>query len=73
MIAHEVEDRNRAVNEVFNTLKKKGEKKYVFGTFFRDAGRGMVEATVDGVHFTDLGMMRYADLVCPVIRRFCKL
>ena len=27
------------------------------------------EATVDGVHFTDLGMMRYAELVCPIIKK----
>ena len=27
------------------------------------------EATIDGIHFTDLGMMRYADLVCPVIKK----
>lgn len=27
------------------------------------------EATIDGIHFTDLGMMRYADLVCPIIKK----
>ena len=27
------------------------------------------EATVDGLHFTDLGFMRYADLLEPIIRR----
>ncbi|WP_390597223.1 SGNH/GDSL hydrolase family protein [Bacteroides sp. f07] len=72
MIAHEVEDRNRAVNEVFNTLKKKGEKNMYLVRSSKMLGEDG-EATVDGVHFTDLGMMRYADLVCPVIRRFCKL
>ncbi len=72
MIAHEVEDRNRAVNEVFNTLKKKGEKNMYLVRSSEMLGEDG-EATVDGVHFTDLGMMRYADLVCPVIRRFCKL
>jgi len=30
------------------------------------------EATVDGIHFTDLGMMRYADLLYPVLRRVLK-
>ena len=30
------------------------------------------EASVDGIHFTDLGMMRYADLVCPVIKKVLK-
>lgn len=27
------------------------------------------EATVDGIHFTDLGFLRYADLLEPIIRR----
>ena len=30
------------------------------------------EATVDGIHFTDLGMMRYVDHVLPVIRKALK-
>lgn len=30
------------------------------------------EATIDGIHFTDLGMMRYADLVCPIIKKAIK-
>ena len=25
-----------------------------------------------GIHFTDLGMMRYADLVCPIIKKAIK-
>ncbi len=72
MIAREVEERNQAVNEVFNTLKKKGEKNMYLVHSSEMLGEDG-EATVDGVHFTDLGMMRYADLVCPIIRRFCKL
>ena len=27
---------------------------------------------IDGIHFTDLGMMRYADLVCPIIKKAIK-
>lgn len=30
------------------------------------------EATVDGIHFTDLGFMRFADLLEPMIRRIAK-
>ncbi len=30
------------------------------------------EATVDGIHFTDLGFERYVDLVLPVIRKALK-
>ena len=27
------------------------------------------EATVDGIHFTDLGFLRFADILEPIIRR----
>lgn len=30
------------------------------------------EATVDGTHFTDLGMMRYADVLTPLLRKMLK-
>jgi lysophospholipase L1-like esterase len=30
------------------------------------------EATVDGIHFTDLGLMRYAELLYPVIKSHLK-
>ncbi|MBR5568803.1 MAG: hydrolase, partial [Bacteroidales bacterium] len=30
------------------------------------------EATVDGIHFTDLGMMRYVDHVMPTIKKALK-
>ena len=30
------------------------------------------EAFVDGIHFTDLGMMRYADWLAPHIRKHMK-
>lgn len=30
------------------------------------------EATVDGTHFTDLGMMRYADVLTPIIRKMLR-
>lgn len=30
------------------------------------------EATVDGTHFTDLGMMRYADVLTPIVRKMLK-
>jgi hypothetical protein len=28
------------------------------------------EATVDGIHFTDLGFMRYADYLEPYIKKY---
>lgn len=60
--------RNEAQRRVFNKLKKAGEKKIFFissdGMLGEDG-----EATVDGTHFTDLGMMRYVDHVFPTIEK----
>lgn len=71
-IAREVEERNQALNEIFGTLKKNGEKNIYLIPSSEMLGKDG-EATVDGVHFTDLGMMRYADLLCPIIKRFIAL
>ncbi len=70
-IAREVKRKNETLNEIFNALKKQGEKK-----IYLIHSKNMIghdgEATVDGIHFTDLGMMRYADFVCPVLRKVIK-
>lgn len=67
-VAKEVERKNKTINEIFQTLKRKGEKHIYFISSKNMLGQDG-EATVDGIHFTDLGMMRYVDLVCPVIKR----
>lgn len=66
-IAREVSRKNETLNRIFNALKKKGEKNiYLIDSeqMLGDDG----EATVDAIHFTDVGMMRYADLLCSVIK-----
>lgn len=70
-MAEEVRSKNETVNRIFRELKRKGEKHIYMISSERMLGDD-AEATVDGIHFTDLGMMRYADLVCPVIRRHLK-
>ena len=70
-IATEISDKNKAVNSVFRSLKAKGEKNIYMISSEKMLGKDG-EATVDGIHFTDLGMMRYADLVCPVIKKVLK-
>lgn len=70
-MAEEIRSKNETVNRIFGELKKKGEKNIYMISSERMLGDD-AEATVDGVHFTDLGMMRYADLVCPVIKRHLK-
>ncbi len=64
----EVTSRNEAQLALYRKLKKAGEKKlYYVSTdgLIGDDG----EATVDGVHFTDLGMMRYVEKMLPVMRK----
>ena len=67
-ILSEVTKKNDAQKRLFKKLKKAGEKRiYYIGA------EGMIgedgEATVDGTHFTDLGMMRYVDFVLPTIKK----
>ena len=52
-------------------LKKKNEKNIILISSKNMLGEDG-EATIDGIHFTDLGMMRYADLVCPIIKKAIK-
>ncbi len=71
VIAREVQKKNQTLNELFSALKKKGEKNIIL-IHSKNMLGGDGEATVDGIHFTDLGMMRYADLVCPVIQKLLR-
>ena len=70
-IAKEVQRKNDTLKEIFNRLKKEDEKNIIFISSKNMLGEDG-EATVDGVHFTDLGMTRYADLVCPIIKKAIK-
>ena len=60
--------RNASMRAVYEKLKKAGEKRiyYIKGdTMLGTDG----EATVDGTHFTDLGMVRYTEYVLPTFRK----
>lgn len=64
-------DKNVLWNKIYTTLKKGGDKNiYYLKT------KGMIgydqEATVDGIHFTDLGFLRFADHAYPMIKRLVK-
>jgi hypothetical protein len=67
-IREEVEKKNEAQKRLYRRLKKAGEKRiYYIGA------EGMIgddgEATVDAIHFTDLGAMRYVEHVLPTIKK----
>ena len=66
--ADDVDARNASMKAVYEKLKKAGEKKiyYIKG----DKMIGLDgEATVDGTHFTDLGMVRYTEYVLPTLKK----
>ena len=67
-ILKEVTDKNLAQKRLYEKLKKAGEK-----NIYYISAEGMIgddgEATVDSIHFTDLGAMRYVDHVLPVIKK----
>ena len=60
--------KNALLNDYYKQLKKSGDKRvYYFSS------EGMIgydgEATVDGYHYTDLGFMRYAEKLYPVLKK----
>lgn len=69
--ARKIKTLNDTLRRIFNELKKGKEKNIYYISSKRMLGSDR-EATVDGIHFTDVGMMRYADLVTPVIKKLLK-
>ncbi len=64
-----IKDKNEALNKIFKHLKKTGERNIKL-----IPSKGMIgddyEATVDGVHFTDLGFLRYSEFLMPRLKKF---
>ncbi len=71
-IAEEVRKKNETLHGLFDHIKRELHDKRVTLISSRKMLGDDGEATVDGIHFTDVGMTRYADLVCPVIRKALK-
>jgi hypothetical protein len=67
-LAKEVAEKNKAIASIFSALRKQGEK-HIYYLSSRDMIGHDGEATVDGIHFTDLGFMRYAQLLYPLIKK----
>ena len=65
-IAKEIREKNEAQKALYRRLKKAGEKKIYYV-----ASEGMVrqEDFVDGIHFTDAGMLHYADHLTPALKK----
>ena len=67
----DIKANNGALKNLYLKMKKEGQKKLYYIT-----NEGMTgddgESFVDGVHLTDLGMLRYAEHVLPIIRKALK-
>ncbi|TCO93761.1 SGNH-like hydrolase/esterase family protein [Bacteroides heparinolyticus] len=64
-IANEIKAKNEALGAFFRSLKQRGER-HIYFLSSRDIIGHDGEATVDGIHFTDLGFMRYAEVLYPI-------
>ena len=70
-IAREVADKNKALREIYRVLKEEGET-HLFMILSKNMLGTDGEATVDGIHFTDVGFMRYVNLLYPVLKGILK-
>lgn len=63
-----MQEKNDAQQRIYEKLRKAGEK-----NIFYIKSEGMLgddgDATVDGTHFSDLGMLRYAEHVLPTLKK----
>ena len=67
----EVVGRNIALTALFKKLKKAGEKKIYYVSAEKMLGFDG-DATVDGSHFTDVGMLRYVENMMPTMKKALK-
>lgn len=70
-IAKELEEEDALLAEIVEKIKKQGDKHVYLFTNEKMIGEDG-EATVDACHFTDLGFMRYAEALEPVLRKLLK-
>ena len=61
-------EKNEDLKTNFDSLKNSGEKNIYLISSENMIGKDS-ESTVDGTHFTDLGFMRYADYMTPIITK----
>ncbi len=67
-IRREVSEKNAAQKALYESLRSKGERHIYYvpaDKLIGDDG----EATVDGIHFTDLGVSRYVEAMLPTMRK----
>ena len=70
-LKQEVIERNPTQYRLYKKLKKAGEKNLYYVSADKMLGDDG-EATADGSHFTDLGMMRYVENIMPIMKKALK-
>jgi lysophospholipase L1-like esterase len=66
-----INEKNDTLNRIFSEQKRKGDKN-IWLVKADDLIGNNQEATVDGVHLTDLGFLRMAENLYPVLRKRLK-
>lgn len=70
-IDKEISTRNIAQRAFYDSLKQQGDDNVYFLSS-QDIIGCDGEATVDGIHFTDLGFMRYSEVLLPILKQLIK-
>lgn len=70
-IGQNVRSQNEEIRKTFERLKKEGIKNFYYIESSKLTGNDH-EATIDGVHLTDLGFMRIADAIQPYLEKALK-
>ena len=68
VLADEIREKNEALQLVYKELQKEKEKNIYYVPSQALIGDDY-EATVDGIHFTDLGQFRYAECIGDCLER----
>lgn len=63
-----IQEKNETLKRIFDVRKKMGDKKIYYEKADKLIGNDN-ETTVDGVHLTDLGFLRIAEQLYPVLRK----
>jgi hypothetical protein len=67
-VGNTVKEQNSAIRKTYERLKKEGVKNIYYLESDKLIGNDH-EATIDGIHLTDLGFTRIADAILPVIKK----
>jgi hypothetical protein len=68
VVFEQIREKNETLQRIYQEQKNKGDRNTYYLKADKLIGEDQ-ESTVDGVHLTDLGFLRMAESMCPVIRK----